>query len=151
MLFVQRSRDAFGTPAEIRPLIKRLRLPATLYVVEGGDHSLKVPKSMGVPQERIYETVMDENRPLAWATLIEPVSRAPIESWLVNIISAPTAQPLCSAVRFNLTGKRSTFFRSCAGNSYLHQRILIKIDTKQGRRSRGRSLGATVRLNLTAL
>jgi uncharacterized protein len=60
MLFVQGSRDAFGTPAEIRTLIKRLRLPATLYVVEGGDHSLKVPKSIGVPQERIYETVMDE-------------------------------------------------------------------------------------------
>lgn len=59
MLFVQGSRDAFGTPDELREVIKRLRLPATLHVVEGGDHSLKVPKSLGVPQEQIYENVMD--------------------------------------------------------------------------------------------
>jgi predicted alpha/beta-hydrolase family hydrolase len=60
MLFVQGSRDAFGTPDELRSVIKRLRLPATLYVIEGGDHSLKVPKSAGIPQEQIYQTTMDE-------------------------------------------------------------------------------------------
>jgi predicted alpha/beta-hydrolase family hydrolase len=60
MLFVQGARDAFGTEDEIRAVIKELRLPATLYAVEGGDHSLKVPKRMGVPQQDVYETVMDE-------------------------------------------------------------------------------------------
>jgi predicted alpha/beta-hydrolase family hydrolase len=60
MLFVQGSRDAFGTPDELRSVIKRLRLPATLYAIEGGDHSLKVPKSAGIPQEQIYQTTMDE-------------------------------------------------------------------------------------------
>jgi len=60
MLFAQGARDAFGTEDEIRALIKKLRLPATLYVIEGGDHSFKVPKSAGVPQETIYETVMDK-------------------------------------------------------------------------------------------
>jgi hypothetical protein len=29
-------------------------------VVEGGDHSFKVPKSAGVPQQQIYEMVMDK-------------------------------------------------------------------------------------------
>src|SRR5713226_2568754 len=43
MLFVQGSRDAFGNEKEIRDVIKRLRLPATLYAIEGGDHSFKVP------------------------------------------------------------------------------------------------------------
>lgn len=60
MLFVQGSRDAFGTEEEIHAVIKRLHLPATLYVIEGGDHSLKVPKSAGVLQEHVYEATLDE-------------------------------------------------------------------------------------------
>ncbi|HAF14607.1 MAG TPA: dienelactone hydrolase [Blastocatellia bacterium] len=60
MLFVQGSRDAFGTSEEIRAVVKKHRLPATLYVIEGGDHSFKVPKSSRVPQQQIYEKVLDE-------------------------------------------------------------------------------------------
>ncbi len=60
MLFVQGARDTFGTAEEIHSVIKRLRLPAKLYPIEGGDHSFKVPKSLGVPQEKVYENVMDE-------------------------------------------------------------------------------------------
>lgn len=60
MLFVQGSRDAFGTPDELRKVIKSHHLPATLHVIEGGDHSLKVPKSAGIPQQQVYESVMDE-------------------------------------------------------------------------------------------
>ena len=58
MLFIQGSRDVFGTPDELRPILKNL--PATLHVVEGGDHSLKVPKSLGVTQEEVYASVLDE-------------------------------------------------------------------------------------------
>ena len=50
MLFVQGSRDAFGTKEEIAAIIKKLKLPADLFAIEGGDHSLKVPKSAGVSQ-----------------------------------------------------------------------------------------------------
>jgi uncharacterized protein len=60
MLFVQGSRDAFGTREELRSVIKKHHLRATLHVIEGGDHSLKVPKSAGVPQPEIYESTMDE-------------------------------------------------------------------------------------------
>ena len=60
MLFMQGTRDAFGTPNEIRSIIKRDHLPATLYVIEGGDHSFNVPKSLGVPQPQVYENAMDE-------------------------------------------------------------------------------------------
>jgi predicted alpha/beta-hydrolase family hydrolase len=59
MLFVQGSRDAFGTPDELRSVIKRLHLPATLHVIEGGDHSFKVPKSLGMSQLEVDENIMD--------------------------------------------------------------------------------------------
>ena len=60
MLFVQGSRDAFGTPDELGAIIKNFHLPATLHVIEGGDHSLSVLKSSSVPQQQVYETAMDE-------------------------------------------------------------------------------------------
>ena len=60
MLFAQGARDSFGNKDEIDGVIKKLGLPATLYVIEGGDHSFKVPKKLGVPQETVYEKVMDE-------------------------------------------------------------------------------------------
>jgi len=60
MLFVQGSRDAFGTTDELRAVIERFHLHATLYPIEGGDHSLKVPKRGNPPQMEVYETTMDE-------------------------------------------------------------------------------------------
>ena len=42
MLFVQGSRDAFGTTVEIAALLPTLK-KATLHEVTGGDHSFKVP------------------------------------------------------------------------------------------------------------
>lgn len=59
MLFVQGSRDAFGTRQEIADIIKKLKLPAELFAIEGGDHSLKVPKSGSVSQEDVYDLAME--------------------------------------------------------------------------------------------
>jgi predicted alpha/beta-hydrolase family hydrolase len=44
MLFVQGSRDAFGTPAELEPVLAALPRKPTLHVVPGGDHSFKVTR-----------------------------------------------------------------------------------------------------------
>lgn len=44
MLFVQGSRDAFGTPAELEPVLRALTPPPGLHVVHGGDHSFTLPK-----------------------------------------------------------------------------------------------------------
>jgi predicted alpha/beta-hydrolase family hydrolase len=60
MLFVQGSHDSFGTPKELKSIIKKLKTPAELYAVEGGDHSFKVPKSAGIPQEEVYRDVLNE-------------------------------------------------------------------------------------------
>lgn len=60
MLFVQGSRDVFGTPEELRKVIKELNAPVELFVVEGGDHSFKVPKRSGITQDGVFESVQDE-------------------------------------------------------------------------------------------
>jgi uncharacterized protein len=59
MLFVQGSRDAFGTPDELRPIIDRLAVRVDLHVVEGGDHSFKVPRKSGVRQDEVYRQIQD--------------------------------------------------------------------------------------------
>jgi uncharacterized protein len=53
MLFVQGSRDPFGTSAEIADLLPSLR-NATLHDVPGGDHSFKVPG-----KKDVLEDIMD--------------------------------------------------------------------------------------------
>lgn len=61
MLFVQGSRDAFGAPAELEPFVSPLASRRTrLFVVEGGDHSLAVPKSSGLDLEQVMARVADE-------------------------------------------------------------------------------------------
>lgn len=58
MLFVQGTRDAFGTADEIRALLPRLQR-ATLHEVAGGDHSLKV-SGRGAPKpDAVLESVLD--------------------------------------------------------------------------------------------
>jgi predicted alpha/beta-hydrolase family hydrolase len=58
MLFVQGARDAFGTPDELRPVVSELH-GTELFVVEGGDHSFKVPKSANVAQKDVMTRVKD--------------------------------------------------------------------------------------------
>src|SRR5215468_4132894 len=60
MLFVQGSRDAFGTPDELKPILCELKGPVDLCVVEDGDHSFKVPKRSGRSQDQVYDFVLDE-------------------------------------------------------------------------------------------
>jgi len=44
MLFVQGSRDTFGTPRELEPVLNTITPRPALHVVEGGDHSLKATR-----------------------------------------------------------------------------------------------------------
>jgi predicted alpha/beta-hydrolase family hydrolase len=60
MLIVQGERDAFGTPDELRPVLRPLKAQHELYVVAGGDHSFKVPKSAGTPQAQVHARVLGE-------------------------------------------------------------------------------------------
>jgi uncharacterized protein len=69
MLFVQGSRDAFGTPDELRPIITKLKAPTELYEVAGGDHSFKVLKRAVVTQEDTHKAVLDRIEQWLRATL----------------------------------------------------------------------------------
>jgi predicted alpha/beta-hydrolase family hydrolase len=57
MLVVQGSRDTFGSPDEIRPVFESLAPPATLHIVEGGDHSFKVSRAGPAGQAASDEAV----------------------------------------------------------------------------------------------
>ena len=75
MLFVQGSRDRFGTPEELRPIIDALPTPASLHVIEGGDHSFKVPKRMRCGQADVQDNIIDR-----------------IIGWMRDLLRAPTPQ-----------------------------------------------------------
>jgi uncharacterized protein len=64
MLFVQGSRDAFGTPAQLAPILATLRPEPVLQVVAGGDHSLKLPKKDPAAQAAVYANVQQDI--IAW-------------------------------------------------------------------------------------
>jgi predicted alpha/beta-hydrolase family hydrolase len=63
MLFVQGSKDPFGSPDELRSRIPQLSEPrrgSRLVVVEGGDHSLAPRKRSGQTLEQSLARVADE-------------------------------------------------------------------------------------------
>ncbi len=60
MLFVQGAQDTFGTPAELAPILAPLGPAVRLHVVDGGDHSFKVPRRGPVPQAEVFARVQDE-------------------------------------------------------------------------------------------
>jgi predicted alpha/beta-hydrolase family hydrolase len=57
MLFVQGSRDVFGTPGEFTDLLPKLSPPATFHAVEGGDHSFKLATREPARQASAYDDV----------------------------------------------------------------------------------------------
>ena len=56
VLIVQGERDTFGTPDELKPVIKTMSAKVTLHVVAGGDHSLAV---RGKKKDEAFQDVLD--------------------------------------------------------------------------------------------
>lgn len=59
-LFCVGTRDTLCDPDLLRPVLAGLDHPGTLYVVEGGDHSLHLPRSSGGSPEDSYPDVARE-------------------------------------------------------------------------------------------
>src|SRR5690606_17528811 len=59
MLFCQGTRDAFGTPDEIRQVVEGLPAAVEIFEVAGGDHSFKVLKSSKLSHGEVLEGVMN--------------------------------------------------------------------------------------------
>lgn len=60
MLFLQGTRDNFGTPPEVRKALARVGVSATIYAVLGGDHSFAIAGGGPLTQETVYAAVQDE-------------------------------------------------------------------------------------------
>ncbi len=54
MLFVQGSRDVFGTPDELAPILEKLKPTPTVHVIRGGDHSFKLSKKDPARQAEVF-------------------------------------------------------------------------------------------------
>lgn len=63
-LFVQGTRDQFGTVSELAPHLKKLGGPSKIVAVDGGDHSWEVPKRMGVSDQEVLARALDST--IAW-------------------------------------------------------------------------------------
>lgn len=59
MLFVSGTRDPFCSLDLFAPILSKLKTSRS-YLVEGGGHSLEVPKKGGIPQHEVYATVLDK-------------------------------------------------------------------------------------------
>ena len=60
MLFVQGTRDTFGTPSELKPILANLSPLPTLHHVEGGDHSFRIAgRDASTRQATLYADIQD--------------------------------------------------------------------------------------------
>ena len=57
MLIVQGSRDAFGMPSELTPVLDTLSPRPLMYVVSGGDHSFKIARKNPLEQTVVYDDI----------------------------------------------------------------------------------------------
>jgi len=57
MLFVQGTRDAFGTPSQLEPVLSTLRPRGTLRVVAEGDHSFKLTRKDPATQTALFADI----------------------------------------------------------------------------------------------
>jgi predicted alpha/beta-hydrolase family hydrolase len=68
MLFLQGTRDDFADLDLLRAVTDRMGDKATLHLVEGGDHSFKVPKRSGKTQDQVMEELAE--RIVEWSGLL---------------------------------------------------------------------------------
>jgi hypothetical protein len=59
MLFLQGTRDALAELDLLKPLVKKLGKRATLDLIEGGDHSFKVPAASGRKPAEVTRALLD--------------------------------------------------------------------------------------------
>ena len=64
MLFFAGTRDSLCDLEALNTVLERLAASWELEIIEGGDHSFRLPKSSGRSQEEIYEQIL--RKTLAW-------------------------------------------------------------------------------------
>jgi predicted alpha/beta-hydrolase family hydrolase len=64
MLFFAGTRDSLCDLSTLNRVLERLSAPWELQIIEGGDHSFRLPKSADRSQEEVYEHILQKT--LAW-------------------------------------------------------------------------------------
>lgn len=64
MLFFAGSHDPFCDLYELRKVLARIDAPCMLDVIEGGDHSFKLPASAGISEQQVYARILGST--LSW-------------------------------------------------------------------------------------
>jgi uncharacterized protein len=55
MMFVQGTRDPFGTPLQLEPVLSTLETPVTIHKVMGGDHSYALPRKWAGAEPQLFD------------------------------------------------------------------------------------------------
>jgi len=58
MLFFAGTRDSLCDIAKLQSVLKKLSAPWKLEIIEGGDHSFHIPKSMGITESEIFDRIV---------------------------------------------------------------------------------------------
>ena len=58
MLFFAGTRDSLCDIAKLQSVLKKLSAPWKLEIIEGGDHSFHIPKSMGITKSEIFDRIV---------------------------------------------------------------------------------------------
>jgi uncharacterized protein len=64
MLFFAGTRDSLSDLAKLRDVLRRVKAPNQLVIVEGGDHSFRVPKALHKTEEEIFKQIAQNS--LEW-------------------------------------------------------------------------------------
>jgi predicted alpha/beta-hydrolase family hydrolase len=70
MLFFAGTRDSLCDLAALNSVLEKLSASCELQIIQGGDHSFRLPKSADRTQEEVYEQILQKT--LAWLELSSP-------------------------------------------------------------------------------
>jgi predicted alpha/beta-hydrolase family hydrolase len=59
MLFFAGTKDRLCALETLQMVLAKLKAPWNLDVIEGGDHSFHIPKSMGIPESDVYARILE--------------------------------------------------------------------------------------------
>lgn len=92
LLFLEGTRDPLCDLALLSPVMKRLGRRATLHVVEGGDHSFKVPKKSGRSEDEVLTELVEASA--RWLLKLKPkAARSPAPARLRRSPATSSATP----------------------------------------------------------
>lgn len=76
MLFVQGTRDPFGTPAQLEPILSTLEIPVRIHKVIGGDHSFGLPRKWAGAEPQVFDDAARVMAEWVYSVILTPARAA---------------------------------------------------------------------------